>query len=189
MRSISSLLALVLTCCVFGEPVTPSTEQSPSEKLRLVAVDLHASGRDGAAAIVTESKTQNWIQFFLIAKENLHFDLPNHIIQPPGFSLAGPWERVARIPELPYPTKEAQFSDVQVENLKRVLAKRGIKYFYHRQAIFDQKRRPLAATEDLQFEIPCSTSGSADLILDVFGVLYGHRPASIEVERLQLDLD
>jgi len=170
-------------------PTNAGLEQSPSEQLRLVLADLQASGHNGAAAVVTESKTRNWVQFFLISKRVIRFDFPNHNIQPPNFSLKGPWERIPRIPDLPYPVTQSQFSDSQIESLKKYFEADGIACIHHMQAVFDDRRKPLAASESVQFDLPLTGNDDSGFIIAVFQVVYGHRPPAVEIERLQIDLD
>jgi hypothetical protein len=190
MRAIHLLAGFLLATCLLADSDGPSApEQSPSEKIRLLLTDLQASGRNGGAAIVTETKTQNWIQFFLISRGVIHFDFPNHKFQPPKASLKGPWERITSIPDLPYPMTQAQFSDTQVESLKRFLEERKIAYVYHRQAIFDEKRKPLAASESFQFDLALTGKDDSGFFLEVFQVVYGHRPSTVKVERLEIALD
>ena len=159
------------------------------QRIQRVVDEIRLDGSDGAAAVLTEAGTEDWVQFGLIPDRGLHFDFPHKMVSATGIEALGPWEQVTEIPLLDDGDEEIGFSFLQLEAVRGVLKSRQIDSYFHAQAVFDSSRAPIATSTSFQFDVPLGEPRIAELVVELFEAAYSYRPIDLEVKRLIIEWD
>lgn len=147
-------------------------------------------GRDGAAVILTDTGSDNWIQFALMPESGLHFSLPRLSSTVPGFDKPGPYEKVSEMPEIPNAIMREFLKEDQIEPLRQFLDHSNTRHWYHYSVCFDANRKPLATIVSFQFAVPLDTPDLSEFILDAYETLYpGQDPTGFSIESFRISWD